>query len=223
MRIVVAIGLLLMTGCSHMAARLVAEDCGSVPSRHLPGATFDTWEFNFISAHLRELGEPVLRARGDDTFRFTVAPHNHNPVSVRVVRGTRSSVVYTARHAGAGGWCPEDFPRSERERWRRHRTLTAAEVQLVAEAVNDFNIAPRPAEEVEVATPGVVIIKLHATQYLLESRDRTTYKFVFRQAGDPTVEESSFRYLCVVLLGISELQLERPGAYCAQDAAAQPG
>jgi hypothetical protein len=222
MKVLLAFAFLILTGCSHVAARLSADDCGGVPSRHVPGATFETWELNFISAHLRELGEPVLRAPGDETFRFTIAPHNYNPVSIRVVQRADSFVLYTARHTGAGGWCPEDFPRSERQRWRRQRTLTAAEAQLVATAINYFNISPRPPEEVEAAAPGEIIIKLHATQYLLESRGHSAYQFVFRQAGDPTVEEGSFRHLCAVLLGVANLRLERPGAYCAQEAVAQP-
>jgi hypothetical protein len=198
-------------GCHASVAPTRGEDCLGVPSSHLPGATAKTPELNQISAHLRELDEPVLQSGSERAVRLTIAPHDHPPIAIRFTWDDEGVIAHTARYDGAGGWCPADFPERERRfpLEKQAHLLSLGERHSFEVALAEFAPKGRPTAEADrsVAHP-------HVTEYLLELSGGGVYEYLVREAGSQTVREPSFERLCNTLVTISRVDADPYEAYC---------
>jgi len=181
----------------------------------VPGASTQSDGANFISALLRDLGEPVLWRAAllpRTTVRLTMSGFKSRTVFVRFDVLSSDRIAVTAARSDVGNLsCPGRFRLASR--WfvdeRRHAEISRAEWDelLLLMLAADFDRQPlleplpRPdpngVEEVTIVGDG--------THYFWERRDEEGYRAVLRHSSAP-FQGAAFAKLCTRMFELAPLK-----------------
>jgi hypothetical protein len=227
-RKVLAVALLLsaLTGCTRTLAFILVRDlrCFEAPGEYVPGTSLESGGANFISAHLRELGEPVLWETAlapRTTIRLTAAPPRGKPIAVRFEYFSKDKIrVHAARSNLLAGACPPSL--RPLDRWFQDED---AEADLSLEQWSDlirlllaseFDMQPLLEPIARIDDQEVLVVRTDGGSYFLEQREREGYRGVLRPSASPFIESAAFRNLCNRMLELSPLPEDPSDPVCPE-------
>jgi hypothetical protein len=223
MRAVAASILVIAMGCARQIAQLADLDCDQVPGKHVRGTTFETSDANLVSAHLEELGQPVLHRWPSirRIIRFTTVPTFGEVLVVSIYPNQGKSAVRIAWHEGYGDGCP-DARVGEAIR-ELQRSAPQAIVQTIEQRVSMFGFpgSVEGASPVLRSADGALleVICLHPTTYFLELREGWSYSYFLASDCDPRVEDPAFQAIARLVYEFIPEPLKTRSRYWSEEIA----
>jgi hypothetical protein len=169
-------------GMAGLVGVIACRTDGRLPpasSSVFPRRVLDQFSDRWYSGQLRAAAEDRLRPSGiagHEIYRFTIIPSFIPTVTITVRRRGDEYTLTAKRLTGAGGYEPGTLGA------QRERSLSAAQGALLQQWVTDMSFWQMPTREPPVQQPpGVEVVYLDGTVWLLEAVDAHRYHLVDRE------------------------------------------